>query len=71
MFKQLTHISLLLKPGDDAAVKMYLASRLHLSMELSQRRSEDISSLKEELSNSKQINEEMESELVQLRYDEF
>ena len=37
-------------------------------MELAQRQSEDISRLKEELLTSRQTNEEIDSELAQLRY---
>ena len=71
MFKQLTHISLLLKPGDDSAVKMYLASRLHLSMDLASRQGEEIAKLKSELSSAVASNEAMEAEISHLRSDFF
>lgn len=66
-FKQLTHISLLLKPGDDHSIKMYLASRLALSLNASKKQMLSIQDLKLRLQTEELHNEEMSSELFSLK----
>lgn len=48
MFKQLTHISLQMRQGNDAAVKSYLASRLQHSLSLNHRLSMELKEKSEE-----------------------
>lgn len=66
MFKQLTHISLQMRQGNDAAVKSYLASRLQHTLSLNQRLSaelEDKSALCFELSTKVQdLTESLQNE---------
>ena len=66
-FKQLTHISLLLKPGDDNSIKMYLASRLALSLNASKKQTLSIQDLKMRLQTEESHNQEISSELLNLK----
>lgn len=67
MFKNLTHISLQMRPGNDAAIKSYLASRLLMAMTLSKNRGKDICSLEEILTSERSHNREIMEELQELR----
>ena len=67
MFKQLTHISLMLKPGDDASIKAYLASRLYLTLDIQKKQSKDIELLKLQLHSESKRNDEMNHELSDIK----
>ena len=62
-FKQLTHISLVMKPGDDAAIKHYLASRLALTLEICRSQSAQIKSLNDKIRSQTSQNEKIIQEL--------
>ncbi|KAJ1436086.1 hypothetical protein B484DRAFT_262960 [Ochromonadaceae sp. CCMP2298] len=66
-FKQLTHISLVLRQGDDLAIKMYLASRLAQTLEVAQRQALSIDSLGGKLAAELQKNADMSAELYSLQ----
>jgi hypothetical protein len=66
-FKQITHITLPLKQGDDAAIKMYLASRLSLSLNTMTSQHERIVSLEKSVSTLEQSHRNMEEEMQQTR----
>jgi len=67
MFKQLTHISLQLRPGNDAAIKAYLASRLMLSLTVNRRLNRDLEGVQETLTTVESERGEMASELQEIR----
>lgn len=66
-FKQLTHISLQLRPGNDAAIKAYLASRLHLALAATRRLARELSTTTDSLSAEASQRREMASELAEIR----
>ena len=66
-FKQLTHISLQLRPGNDAAVKAYLSSRLTFVTTVANRKNHDLHSALNELTTARQHNHQMSSELSELK----
>jgi len=67
MFKQLTHISLQLRPGNDAAIKGYLASRLSLSLSVNRRLSKELEGAQQSLSAVEVERGEIASELQEIR----
>jgi len=67
MFKQLTHISLQLRPGNDAAIKNYLASRLSLSLSTNRRLAEELSVKSSALSIVEVEKSEVVAELQEIR----
>ena len=66
-FKQLTHICLHLKLGNDSAIKMYLASRLSLVLDVSKKQSKEIYHLQQQLTQQTDTNTQIYSELNDLR----
>lgn len=66
-FKQLTHISLQLRPGNDAAVKAYLSSRLTFVTTVAFKKNNDLQSALTELTTERQHNHQMSSELSELK----
>lgn len=58
-FKNLTHISLQLRPANDATIKMYLAARLHMSLD-------ECNKLRQELQMSHETNQGLDSDISQL-----
>jgi hypothetical protein len=66
-FKQLTHISLPLRRGDDAAIKLYLASRLALTLEVSRRQHRDLEALSDRLHADELTHAALSVEVNQLR----
>lgn len=62
-FKQLTHISLRLRAGDDTAIKAYLASRLGFALSVSRRQAVRISQLDERLRAEEERAQTMQQEL--------
>ena len=67
MFKQLTHISLQLRPGNDAAIKGYLASRLSLSLSTNRRLAEELLVKSSALSIVEVEKSEVAAELQEIR----
>lgn len=67
MFKQLTHISLQLRPGNDAAIKAYLASRLSLTLAMNRRMTKDLEGVQEILNVAETQKEEIANELQEIR----
>jgi spindle assembly abnormal protein 6 len=66
-FKQLTHISLLLKPADDQAIKMYLASRLALILNMNKKHAMSIEDLRSRLSIEEDNNQQLSNELKNIK----
>ena len=66
-FKQLTHICLPLRQGDDAAIKLYLASRLALTLDIAKRQHREIDSLTSKLNNEEELNEKLSQDILELR----
>jgi spindle assembly abnormal protein 6 len=66
-FKQLTHISLQCRPGNDSAIKSYLSSRLSLSVDITKRQSQELKVLNEKLINFETKHNIIVSELDQLK----
>lgn len=66
-FKQLTHISLQLRPGNDAAIKAYLASRLAHTTAVHRRTARELSSARDQLSAELSLRRDMADELRELR----
>ena len=69
MFKQITHISLQLRTGNDASIKAYLASRLNYTLASYRRLSHDLGKCQLELESEKQSKSSVSSELQELRYE--
>jgi hypothetical protein len=67
-FKQITHICLPLSLGDDNAIKMYLASRLSLVLDISKRQTREINTLQHQLESQIDTNQTLNHELKELRY---
>jgi spindle assembly abnormal protein 6 len=68
MFKQLTHISLMLRPGNDANIKAYLASRLNFTMSVSKCLRHDLEEAMNSLSSELVIRRQLSSELQEIKY---
>ena len=68
LFKQLTHISLQMRPGNDAAVKVYLASRLNQTCAQARRLMSELESAHEQLQYGKTRISELSEELQKLKY---
>lgn len=66
-FKQLTHISLQCRPGNDTAIKSYLSSRLSLSIDITKRQSQELKVLNEKIINFESKHNMIVSELDQLK----
>lgn len=66
MFKQLTHISLQMRPGNDNAIKSYLSTRLEMTLVLSQQQRNDIEQLRKENLLERRLNSEISQELKEL-----
>jgi len=67
MFKQLTHISLNLRQGNDAAIKTYLASRFFLISSISRKQAQNIERMQDQLTAEQSLRREMANELQELR----
>ena len=66
-FKQLTHISLQLRPGNDASIKSYLASRLSYTTSQLRQVNKDLSYSKDQLNAEISLRREMAEELRELK----
>lgn len=66
-FKLLTHICLQLRPGNDAAIKNYLASRLFTFCSLSQRLGRDLEHTKATLAEEQESHRVLIMELQEMR----
>ena len=66
-FKQITHISLQLRQGNDASIKAYLASRLNHMCSVVKRNTSEIISLNETLDMERSAKNDMSQELNELR----
>jgi spindle assembly abnormal protein 6 len=66
-FKQLTHISLQLRPGNDSSIKAYLASRLTHSSMTSRRLLRELASTKDQLNAEMLLRRDMTEELREFR----
>lgn len=66
-FKQLTHISLQLRPGNDSSIKAYLASRLTHSNMTSRRLLRDLANTKDQLNAEMSLRRDMTEELREFR----
>ena len=67
-FKQLNHISLLLRPGNDAAVKGYLSSRLAFITSVANKRKVELDASNTELQAEKEQRAELSTNFSELRY---
>jgi spindle assembly abnormal protein 6 len=67
VFKQLTHISLQLRPGNDQAIKAYLSARLSMATEISKQQAQQIRNLSKELQFEKESRQVLAQELHDLR----
>ena len=67
-FKQLNHISLLLRPGNDAAVKGYLSSRLAFITSVANKRKVELDASNTELKAEKEQRAELSTNFSELRY---
>jgi spindle assembly abnormal protein 6 len=67
-FKQLTHISLQLRLGNDAAIKGYLSSRLTFITTVANKRKVELAATQTELKDEKQQRTELSKALEELRY---
>lgn len=66
-FKQLTHITLQLRPGNDAAIKCYLSSRLSFITTLANKRKIDLDSTHIELNDEKSQRAQLSRDITELR----
>eukprot|EP01031_Cornospumella_fuschlensis_P032505 gene32505-39300_t len=62
-FKYITHITLPLRLGDDSAIKMYLASRLTLSLEIASTQQASITTLQSSLETLQKETQELQAQL--------
>lgn len=67
-FKQLTHISLQLRLGNDAAIKGYLSSRLTFITTVANKRKVELAATQTELKDEKQQRTDLSKALEELRY---
>lgn len=67
-FKQLNHISLLLRPGNDAAVKGYLSSRLAFVTTVANKRKIELDASNIELQAEKEQRAQLSTNFNELRY---
>lgn len=70
-FKQLTHISLQLRLGNDAAIKGYLSSRLIFITTMANKRKVELAITQTELKDEKQQRSELSKALDELRYVQY
>jgi spindle assembly abnormal protein 6 len=66
-FKQITHISIQMRPGNDASIKAYLASRLNHTCAVVRRQAREVDTLGDQLSAEKSMRRDMADELRELR----
>jgi spindle assembly abnormal protein 6 len=66
-FKQLTHITLQLRPGNDAAIKGYLSSRLFFITNVANKRKIELESAHAELDDEKSQRAQLSKEITELR----
>lgn len=66
-FKQTILMTLQLKAGDDAAIKLYLASRLALSLQYLRERNHTIENLNQQLTDAKEKQEQSDQEILKLK----
>jgi len=66
-FKQLTHITLILRAGNDSAIKSYLASRLSISLNSERKLDRELSVCREELKVEQSMIQNLSEEILQLR----
>lgn len=67
MFKQLTHIFLQTRPGNDAAIKAYLSARLSLITTIARRHAQDLETTHEQLIVEQATRKEIAEEVQELR----
>lgn len=67
MFKQLTHISLQLRPGNDSVIKAYLASRLNYTINVSKTLAKDLESTRTILRIEQTERKTLDTELHDLK----
>ncbi len=68
MFKQLTHISLQLRLGDDNAIKSYLAARLQMTTSLARELKNDLNSTQQKLKMEQTQKQQIVIEIQELRF---
>ena len=66
-FKQLTHITLQLRPGNDAAIKGYLSSRLSFITTVANKRKIELESTHAELNEEKSQSALLSKDITELR----
>jgi len=66
-FKQITHIGIQMRPGNDAIIKAYLASRLNHMCATVRRQGREMETLQDQLSAEKSMRRDMAEELRELR----
>jgi spindle assembly abnormal protein 6 len=66
-FKQLTHITLQLRPGNDAAIKGYLSSRLSFITIVANKRKIELESTHTELDEERSQRAQLSKEITELR----
>jgi spindle assembly abnormal protein 6 len=66
-FKQITHISLRLRSGNDSCIKAYLASRLSHSLKILRRNQAELSNVTDKLAAEHLMRQAMSEELSELR----
>jgi spindle assembly abnormal protein 6 len=66
-FKQLTHIYLQLRPGNDSIIKSYLAARLFFISCKAKRLDERLEKTKRSLDEEEALRKELETELIDLK----
>ena len=68
VFKELLHISLVLRPGNDIAIKAYLASRLYYSLNEGSRLRLEVNALKQAIQDSNEEHRVLAASLAEARY---
>lgn len=68
MFKQLTHISLQLRPGNDNVVKFYLSARLEIALNEIKRQNEQVRVLSTDLEISHEKNRKLNRDMTEFQY---
>ena len=66
-FKQITHISIQMRPGNDASIKAYLASRLNHTCAVMRRQAREVETMGDQLNAEKSMRRDMADELRELR----
>lgn len=67
-FNKLVHLKIPLQLGDDAAIKLYLASRLGLALSVARRQQHDIFAFERRCADNEAMMDDMKQELSELRY---